>query len=732
VVLFCNNIYIHLKEITMVYEGKSLSVTMTDGGIAELVFDAPGSVNKFDQQTISELDQASAAIRDNSSIKGVLVRSAKSSFIVGADITEFTDLFSLPEPEVLAWVAKTSQVFDRFEDLSVPTICAINGFALGGGFEMSLACDLRLADETAQVGFPEVSLGLMPGFGGTVRLPRVIGADNALQWMTTGKPRNGQQALAEGAIQGVVGTKQLHEGARTMLLSAISGKLDWQGRREQKKAPLKLNKNEATMSFSTAAAMVAAQAGRHYPAPHKMVETVQKAARSGRNDALKLENEGFVALSRTDACKAQVGIFLADQAVKSKAKKLAKSAAKVITQHAVLGAGIMGGGIAYQGAINGVPTVMRDIAQPALDLGLNEASKILVKGMERGKVDAKKMAATLNNITPTLDLKAIANADLVIEAVVENPKVKAAVLKEAEDTVSEDAIICSNTSTISIDLLAESLRKPERFCGMHFFNPVHKMPLVEIIRGKATSDATIAAVVSATLKMGKTPIVVNDCPGFLVNRVLFPYFAGFSKLVIDGADFTAIDKTMEKVFGWPMGPAYLLDVVGMDTAEHAAGVMSNGIPQRMQKIDNDPVTLLYSSSRLGQKNAKGFYNYGIDKRGRPSKVPADEAYALFASHVGAKREFDTQEIIARVMIPMANEAIRCLEEGIVGSAAEADMALLYGLGFPPFRGGIFRYIETMGLANFVALADKYASLGPIYQISDGVREMAASNKSYFA
>lgn len=715
----------------MVYEGKSLSVKMTDDGIAELVFDAQGSVNKFDQQTVSELEQASTAIQNSANIKGVLVRSAKSTFIVGADITEFTGLFSLPEPEVLAWVAKTSQTFNHFEDLPIPTICAINGFALGGGFEMTLVCDLRIADTSARVGLPEVKLGLMPGFGGTVRLPRLIGSDNALEWMTTGRDRDAMKALHEGAIDAVVAPDALHQGARKMLLDAIAGKFDWQARRAQKKAPLQLNANEALMSFSTAAAMVAAQAGKHYPAPHKMVETVRNASVSGRDDALKLENEGFVALAKTDACKAQVGLFLADQLVKSKGKKIARTATKEVKQHAVLGAGIMGGGIAYQGAVKGVPTIMKDIAQPALDLGLNEASKILSKGMERGKVDAKKMASTLNNIIPTLDMKAIADADLVIEAVVENPKIKALVLKETEQTVASDAIICSNTSTISIDLLAQDLDKPERFCGMHFFNPVHKMPLVEIIRGKATNDATIAAVVAATLKMGKTPIVVNDCPGFLVNRVLFPYFAGFSKLVIDGADFTAVDKVMEKVFGWPMGPAYLLDVVGMDTADHAASVMSTGIPERMQKIANDPVTLLYTNARLGQKNGKGFYNYAKDKRGRPTKVAADESYALFAPHVAKKRDFDTNEIIARVMIPMANEAIRCLEEGIVGSAAEADMALIYGLGFPPFRGGVFRYIETMGLANFVALADKYASLGPVYQISDGVREMATSGKSYF-
>lgn len=716
----------------MIYTGKSLTVSMLDDGFAELVFDAEGSVNKFDRQTVSELDEATQALKSRDDVKGVLVRSNKSTFIVGADITEFTELFDKDDEEVLAWVAKTAQVFDRFEDLPFPTIAAVNGFALGGGCEMTLACDLRVADTTASIGLPEVKLGLMPGFGGTVRLPRVIGSDNALEWMTTGKDRKGQQALNEGAVDAVVKPEALKDAALSMLKDAASGALDWQKRREQKKAPLQLNKNEATMSFSTAAAMVAAKAGKHYPAPHMMVETVKNAAGLDRDGALKLENQGFVKLAKTDAAKAQIGIFLSDQLVKGKGKKQAKAATKQNKLTAVLGAGIMGGGIAYQAAVKGMPVVMKDINDDALDLGLKEAAKILGKGMERGKVDAKKMASTLNSITPTLDYNAMKDADLVIEAVVENAKVKASVLKETEKTVAKDAIICSNTSTISINQLAENLENPERFCGMHFFNPVHKMPLVEIIRGEKTSDDTINAVVAASLKMGKTPIVVNDCPGFLVNRVLFPYFAGFSKLVLDGADFAAVDKVMEKTFGWPMGPAYLLDVVGMDTADHAAGVMAEGIPERMQKIGNDPVTLQYRAERLGQKNGKGFYEYGTDKRGRPTKNASDDTYALLKEHVSDSKDFDKDEIIARLMVPMANEAIRCLEEGIVDSASEADMALLYGIGFPPFRGGIFRWIETIGLANFVEMADKYAHLGPIYQVSDGVRQMAADGKSYFA
>ena len=715
----------------MMYEGTNISVKLDADGIAELCFAANGSVNKFDRETLEQFDAATQAISANSAVKGVLVHSDKPAFIVGADITEFTDMFAMPEAEVLAWVKASTDIFDRFEDLNVPTIAAVTGFALGGGCEMALACDLRIADTTARLGLPEVKLGIMPGFGGTVRLPRIVGADNALTWMTTGADRKAEKALHEGAVDAVVAPEHLIASAKTMLLSAINGKLDWQQRRAAKLAPLNLGQNEAIMGFNTAKGMVFAKAGKHYPAPHMMVNTVEAAAGLGRAEAMALENQGFVQLTKTDAAKAQIGIFLADQMVKAKGKKQAKAATKDVKQNAVLGAGIMGGGIAYQGAVKGIPSIMKDIAPEALDLGLSTAAGILESGMKRGRVNAKKMASTLNNITPTLDYSAIQHADLVIEAVVENPKIKGIVLAETEQHVAEDAIITSNTSTISIDLLAESLQKPERFCGMHFFNPVHKMPLVEIIRGAKTSDETISAVVATTLRMGKTPIVVNDCPGFFVNRVLFPYFAGFSKLILDGADFVAVDKVMEKEFGWPMGPAFLLDVVGIDTADHAAGVMADGFPERMQKVANDPVTLMYQANRLGQKNGVGFYDHGKDKRGRPSKTPAPVAIEMIAEHAAAKTEFNKEEVIARLMIPMANESIRCLEEGIIASPAEADMALLFGTGFPPFRGGIFRYIDTMGLANFVELADKYAHLGALYQVTDGVREMAAAGKTYF-
>ena len=715
----------------MIFQGKSLSAQLLDDGIVELKFDAQGSVNKFDQATFKEYRGVVAAINNCSEAKGVIVTSGKSTFIVGADITEFFGTFKEPEEVLIPWIKESSDVFDSFEDIQLPTIAAINGVALGGGCEMTLVCDYRIADTSVSIGLPETKLGLMPGFGGTVRLPRIIGADNAIEWMSTGKAYRAEPALAVGLLDAVVAPEKLQQAAISMLKLAIEGKLDWRAKRQEKLEPLKLSKIESVMTFNTCKGMIAAKAGKHYPAPMVMVNTIEAAATLGRAGAMALENANFAKLAKTDAATAQIGLFMSDQVIKGKAKKAAKQATKSVKKAAVLGAGIMGGGIAYQSAYKGTPIIMKDINDQALDLGLTTAAGILTKQVDRGRMNAKKMAGVLNNITPSLSYDSVKGVDIVVEAVVENPKIKGFVLAEVEGVLSDDAILTSNTSTISIDLLAQSVKRPENFCGMHFFNPVNKMPLVEVIRGKDTSEETVAAVVAYAAKMGKSPIVVNDCAGFYVNRVLFPYLAGFSQLVLEGADFVAVDKVMEKEFGWPMGPAYLIDVVGIDTADHCTSVMSAGFPVRMKKVDNDPVSTLYSNERLGQKNGKGFYDHIKDKRGRPKKVAAQSAYDLFSPHCADKKEFSPDETIARLMIPMVNEVVRCLEEGVIASAAEADMGLIYGLGFPPFRGGAIRYLETLGLDNYIAMADKYAHLGEYYQVTDGMREMAKSGQSYF-
>ncbi len=470
----------------MLYQGETLHLHWLEDGIAELVFAAPGSVNKLDTQTVASLGEAITVLEQQRELTGLLLSSAKSAFIVGADINEFLSLFAAPAEKLQDWLGFANGIFNRLEDLPVPTVSAISGYALGGGCECVLATDFRIATPDTRIGLPETKLGIMPGFGGSVRLPRLLGADSALEIIAAGKDVSGDEALKIGLVDAVVSVEKLHESALSTLRQAIAGKLDWQAARRPKLQPLKLSPVEAGMSFSVAKGMVLQTAGKHYPAPLTAVKTIEAAARLGRNEALVLETASFVTLARSQEARALVGIFLNDQLIKSKAKKLAGNNGKP-EQAAVLGAGIMGGGIAYQSALKGVPVIMKDINDKSLHLGINEAGKLLNKQLERGKISGLKMAQILSTIQPTLSYSGLERAQIVIEAVVEDPKVKAAVLAEAEALLDGGAILASNTSTIPIDTLAAALKRPENFCGMHFFNPVHRMPLVEIIRGSKTS-----------------------------------------------------------------------------------------------------------------------------------------------------------------------------------------------------------------------------------------------------
>ena len=714
----------------MIYEGKAITVKALESGIVELKFDLKGeSVNKFNRLTLSELRQAVDAIQTDASVKGVIVSSGKDVFIVGADITEFVDNFKLPEAELVAGSLEANHIFNAFEDLQVPTVAAINGIALGGGLEMCLAADYRIMATTARIGLPEVKLGIYPGFGGTVRLPRLIGSDNAVEWIAAGKENSAEDALKVGAVDAVVVPELLMAGALDLIKRAISGELDYKAKRQPKLEKLKLNAIEQMMAFETAKGFVAGQAGPNYPAPVEAIKSIQKAANFGRDKALEIEAAGFAKLAKTSVAQSLIGLFLNDQELKRKAKAH-DEIARDVKQAAVLGAGIMGGGIAYQSAVKGTPILMKDIREEAIELGLNEASKLLGNRVEKGRLTPAKMAEALNAIRPTLSYGDFAHVDIVVEAVVENPKVKQAVLAEVEGQVREDAILASNTSTISINLLAKALKRPENFVGMHFFNPVHMMPLVEVIRGEKSSEVAVATTVAYAKKMGKNPIVVNDCPGFLVNRVLFPYFGGFARLVSAGVDFVRIDKVMEK-FGWPMGPAYLMDVVGIDTGHHGRDVMAEGFPDRMKDERRSAIDALYDANRLGQKNGKGFYAYETDKRGKPKKVADAGVLEVLKPIVYEQREVSDEDIVNWMMIPLCLETVRCLEDGIVETAAEADMGLVYGIGFPPFRGGALRYIDTLGVAEFVALADRYADLGPLYHPTAKLREMAKNGQRFF-
>ncbi|MFT6389496.1 MAG: 3-hydroxyacyl-CoA dehydrogenase/enoyl-CoA hydratase/3-hydroxybutyryl-CoA epimerase [Cellvibrionaceae bacterium] len=722
----------------MLYQGKNLSVTLHSNDcaehfFAELCFDAAdSSVNIFNSQTVKELSAAldSLESKQASDVKGLLITSAKEGFIAGADISEFAPRFSEGESGIVDILDSSNINFNRIEDLPFPVVVAVNGFALGGGCELCLACDYRIGSTAARIGLPETRLGIIPGWGGTVRLPRIAGIETAIEWIAGGHENKAEVALKAGVFDGVVSEEKLKQAAFNTLERCADGSLDYFGRRQQKQTPLHHKPTELMMAITTSKAFVASQAGPHYPAPIAAVDVIAKAASCHREAALKIESQAFIKVAQTTVALALSGLFLNDQFIAKKAKKIAKTADKKVERAAVLGAGIMGGGIAYQSAYKNVPIKMKDIAQAGIDLGLSEANKLLNKGVERGRMSPLKMGEVLNNIEPTLSYDGFTDIDIVVEAVVENPKVKQSVLAEVEQHISDDTIIATNTSTISVDLLATALKRPENFCGMHFFNPVHAMPLVEVIRGKVSSESAIARTVAYANTMGKKAIVVGDCPGFLVNRVLFPYFAGFAMLLRDGADFQKVDKVMEQ-WGWPMGPAYLLDVVGIDTGVHAEKVMAEGFPTRMGRDFTSATDILYKVDRYGQKNSKGFYDYAPDKKGRPGKVVTELTYELLKPHVASANDFSDDEIIARMMIPMATELARCLEEGIVASPAEADMALIYGLGFPPFKGGIFRWLDSIGLKTFCDMAKKYEPLGELYHVTSCMQHHADNNTIYY-
>ena len=716
------------------FEGNTLSLTTLDNDYAEIKFDSQsGSVNKFNAETLAELRQAMDMLKQQQGIKGLLLSSGKSVFVVGADITEFKGMFSASKEQFIEAAYVVNELFSEIEDLPYPSVAAINGFALGGGFEVCLACDCRVISSKAAIGLPETGLGIIPGWGGTVRLPRLIGYTDAVQWIVSGQQQKPAAAQQAGAVDVIAEPEELRTESLKVLQEMVDGTRDYEARRLQKTSPLTLSDAELEAAASNYRAAVVGKLGSHYPAQLKAIDLVAGAASLGREEAVRRENVAFYEISQTPQARALVGLFLNEQYV----VKLAKNRAvahkpEPIKTAGVIGAGIMGGGIAYQNAIRGYSVVMKDIAQPALDLGIAEATKLLGKSVSRGKLTDDKAQQLLSSIRPTLVDSDITGCEILVEAVVELEVVKMQVLAAAEALLPTTSIMTSNTSTISINRLAEPLQRPENFCGMHFFNPVHAMPLVEIIRGEHTSDATVAAVCTYALGLGKKPIVVNDCPGFLVNRVLFAMLFGLEIMISEGADFQQIDKVMEG-WGLPMGPAYLMDVIGIDTINHCYPVMMDGLPQRFKKTaDVWPTEAVCNAKRLGQKNGLGYYRYELNEKGKPAKAVDPEVIAMLESLYGAAKQLEADEIIDRLMVAMAMEMIHCLEEGVVASPAEADMALIYGVGFPPFHGGICRWMDEIGLQEICDRGDRYLSISELYRPTQKLRAMAAKGETLYS
>jgi len=717
------------------FSGNTLSLNRLETGFVELNFNNSNApVNKFDQQTLGELSVALEKLSTVTEVRGLLLTSGKSSFVIGADITEFNAMFAMTENQFVESVQSVNQLLCKLEDFPFPSVAAVNGHAMGGGLEICLACDARVIATDAVVGLPETGLGILPRWGGTVRLPRLSGFKTALAWITSGAQQSSEKAFEQGVVDAVVSSDQLREKALDLLEQMAAGQRDYTAQRQIKLAPmadLSADREQIATEYREA---ISAKTGNHYPSPLAVIDLVHKSSQLSRDDALALETQAFYRLSQTYQARALIGRFTGEQYVNKCAKnyllKLGHEA-PAIKATGVIGAGIMGGGIAYQNAISGFPIVMKDIAQSALNTGIAQADKLLKKSVARGKLDELAAQQTLDMISPSLEDKDLADCDMVIEAVVEQPDIKQRVLSTLESQLQSESIIASNTSTISIDKLAADLKRPEQFCGMHFFNPVNAMKLAEVIRGEKTSDSTIAAVCDYALKLGKKPIVVNDCPGFLVNRVLFAMCLGMEMLLRDGVSFQQIDSVME-AWGMPMGPAYLADVIGLDTVSHCYSVMMEGIPHRFTTHpDGWPTEILFKADRLGQKNGLGYYRYQRSDSGRALRTPDPEVEKMLQLMAPPVSDIGPQEIIDRLLLPLAMEMTHCLEEGVVGSPTEADMALIWGIGFPAFRGGICRWMDEQGLESICQRAEQFTELSEIYRPTENLRERALANQLFY-
>jgi 3-hydroxyacyl-CoA dehydrogenase/enoyl-CoA hydratase/3-hydroxybutyryl-CoA epimerase/3-hydroxyacyl-CoA dehydrogenase/enoyl-CoA hydratase/3-hydroxybutyryl-CoA epimerase/enoyl-CoA isomerase len=697
-----------------------------DGNVALLTLDQPGSrANTLGQAVLGELERRVKELAARPGLAGLILCSGKPGmFIAGADLKE---LGAKPDPEMARRsVRRGLDLIAAIEALPFPTVAVIDGACLGGGLEVALGFDYRLAGSHPKVdiGLPETKIGLFPGWGGTQRLTRLIGPSLAAELICSGEPAKADRARQLGIVFDAVPSERLLDEARRLLAwAAQTG--DWKERRKRKQQPVGLNEEQYAFTFAVARAQVQAKTGGHYPAPLAALDAIAKGCNLPLEDGLKAETEAFLPLVGSPISRNLIAIFFQTQRLQ-KDPGVADPSVKPrdVGQVGVVGAGIMGSGIAGAHVRRGVPALLIDSVPAALENGLAAVAKGVMGRVEIGRMTPTDAAGALSRLSSSMTFNALADRDVVIEAIVESEPAKVKLYGEVEKLLLPAAILASNTSTISITRMAKSVKSPERFAGMHFFNPVDRMQLVEVIRGEKTDDATVVTLVALAKRIGKTPIVVRDCPGFLVNRILFPYINESLVLLQEGASPRAVDRAAT-AFGMPMGPVTLNDLVGLDTSLYAGRVINAAFADRAAptRILDD----LVAAGRLGQKSGAGFYSYA--KGGRGADDPA--VTAIFQKHRKGSREIGMEEMTNRLFLPMLTEASRVLTEGIVREPGDVDMGLILGIGFPPFRGGILRWADALGLPNVLERLKKYEHLGQRFQPTEQMRKLAAEGKGFY-
>ena len=703
----------------------SFSIQNTDG-IAVVTMDLPGEpVNKLSSGVQVEMEALLTQLRDDPAVRGVVLISGKpDNFIAGADIEEFTAITTQAQAERLSFEGQES--VSRIETFDKPIVAAIHGACLGGGLELALACHYRIATDhpKTQLGLPEVQLGLIPGAGGCQRLPRLIGARAALDMILTGRTERASKALRLGLVDEVVPLSIL----RTVAISAADrlnrGSLQRRGNRGGLQG-LVLDRTSVgrRLVYRESRKQVLKKTGGHYPAPLAALEAVRVGLEQGVAAGLAEEHRAFGELAVGDVSRKLVQIFFATSALKKDDGITGKATPRQIRRLGIVGSGFMGSGIAGTAVLNvEIDTRLKDSDLERVGKGLKAANGLLTQRLQRRRLTKSQYERLNALLSGSADYRGFSRADLVIEAVFEDLETKRKVLSEIEDQVRPDTIFATNTSTIPIRQIATRARRPERVLGMHFFSPVEKMPLLEVIPTSATSPDTVVTAVRFGRRMGKTVIVVADRPGFWVNRILSPYLNEAGYLLQEGVPIGLIDRVMSD-FGFPVGPVALLDEVGLDVAEKAGAVMHEAFGERMKPAG--ALGRMLGATRLGRKNGQGFYKY---TKGHKAGVD-NSVYPLLGVRPG---DAEPDQVEQRLVYAMLNEAAMACSENVVRCARDGDIGAIFGIGFPAFRGGPLRMIDDLGAGRVVeTLYHLQEQFGERFRPAPSLLEMARGSRRYY-
>ncbi len=675
-------------------------------------------------ELVKEVDRRVAARQ----MRALVVWSGKAdSFIVGADVDAIAKVTDAARGEAASRMGQA--IFQSVEGIQVPTVAAIHGTCLGGGTELSLACRHRVASDapSTRIGLPEVQLGILPAWGGTTRLPRLVGLQAALPILLTGEPVSVSKARRIGLVDDVLPAPGFKDRVRAYTRALADGVAPRRAKRPLLKRMVEDTPPGRLLILSVARKSVRAKTGGRYPAPLRILDVLKEGLGGPLQTAFRIEAAAAGELIAGDVSKNLIHVFHLRERAKKDTGAAPGVAPRPVRAAAVLGAGVMGGGIAQLLAYKGIRVRMKDVKHEAVAGGLQHARGLFDDAVERRKMTSREADQSMELISGGIEYHGFAETDLVIEAVVEKLEVKRAVLREVEAQVRADCILASNTSSLSVDAMAEPLARPQELVGMHFFNPVHRMPLVEVVRGPRSSEEAVATVYRLALDLGKVPVVVADGAGFVVNRILGPYLNEAGWLLADGASIERIDAAA-RAFGMPMGPIRLLDEVGLDIARHAGTTLHEAFGERMAPA---PVLqALAGTDRLGKKNGKGFYRY----EGGRDKGVDDSVYRDLAGTVPAERGEgpDDDEVRQRLVLTMVNEAARILSDRVVKRAGAVDLAMIMGTGFPPFTGGLLRFADSLGAGAVTArLQELAAKVGPRFEPAPILVQLAAKNRTFY-